>query len=84
MRGWIRDVEASGEFGLQGCASGDAFLTQGLRCSAQGFAGESGDVLTGMYLQGRIFNAGFAGFCAGFRRDERGFANRDVLTGTHF
>ena len=51
--------------------------------------------LTDMYLQGRIFNAemcwqgrifnaGFAGFCAGFRRDERGFANRDVLTGTHF
>ena len=37
-----------------------------------------------MCWQGRIFNAGFAGFCAGFRRDERGFANRDVLTGTHF
>ena len=59
------------------CADRDAFLTQGLQCSAQGFAGESGDVLTGMYLQRRIFNAGFAGFCAGFRRGERGCASGD-------
>ena len=45
--------------------------------------------LTGIYLQGRIFNAGFAGFCAVFRRGEQGCAGRDVagrdlLTGTHF
>ena len=52
------------------------FLTQGLQGSAQGFAGESGDVLTGMYLQGRIFNAGFAGFCAG--------ASGGVRAGTDF
>ena len=40
-------MEASGEFGLQGCASGDAFLTRGLQCSAQGFAGASGGVRAG-------------------------------------
>ena len=38
MRGWIRDVGASG----------DVFLTQGLQGSALGFAGTSGDVRAGM------------------------------------
>lgn len=32
---------------LQGCANGDEFLTRGLQCSAQGFAGASGDVRAG-------------------------------------
>ena len=34
----------------------------------------SGNVLAGMCERGRIFNAGFAVFCAGFRRGERGCA----------
>ena len=54
-------------------------LTQGLQGSAQCFAGASRDVLTGMYLQERIFNAGFAVFCAGFRRGERGCGERICL-----
>ena len=59
------------------CANGDEFLTRGLQCSAQGFAGASGGVASGdvraeMCERGRIFNAGFAVFCAGFRRGERG------------
>ena len=42
--------------------------------------------LTGMCERGCVFNAGFAGFCAVFRRCEqgcgkRGFANRDVASG---
>lgn len=32
------------------CASGDVFLTQGLKGSAQGFAGASGGVLTGTHF----------------------------------
>ena len=39
-------------------------------------------MLAGMCERGRIFNAGFAVFCAGFRRGERGFASWDGLTGT--
>ena len=38
MRGWIRYVGASG----------DVFLTRCLQCSAQGFAGASGDGLAEM------------------------------------
>ena len=80
MIGWIRDLEASGDVRAEmcerECANRDEFLTRGLQCSAQGFAGASGDLLTGMYLQGRIFNAGFAVFCAGFRRGERGCGER--------
>ena len=34
------------------CANGDAFLTQGLQCSAQGFAGASGGVRSGMFERG--------------------------------
>lgn len=46
-------------------------------------------VRAGMCERGRIFNAGFAGFCAVFRRGEqgcgeRGFANRDVASGGVF
>ena len=46
----------------------------------------SGNVLAGMCERGRIFNAGFAVFCAGFRRGERGCASGgvaswDLLTG---
>jgi hypothetical protein len=60
-----------------------------LQCSAQCFAGASGDGLTGMCEWGRIFNAGFAVFCAVFRRGERGcgergWASGDVLAGTVF
>ena len=50
------------------CANRDEFLTRGLQCSAQGFAGASGNVRAGM-----VFDAGFAVFCAGFRRGERGW-----------
>ena len=39
-----------------------------------GRAGMQG--LTG--LAGMVFDAGFAGFCAVFRRGERAFDNRDV------
>ena len=61
-------------------------LTRCLQCSAQCFTGESGDLLTGMCEWGRIFNAGFAVFCAGFRRGERvcgerRFASGDVASG---
>lgn len=52
------------------------FLTQGLQGSAQGFAGVSRDVLAGT-----VFDAGFAVFCAGFRRGERGWASGDVASG---
>ena len=38
-------------------------------------------MLGGMCERGRIFNAGFAVFCAGFRRGERGCASGDVRTG---
>jgi hypothetical protein len=34
-----------------------------------------------MCERGCIFNAGFAGFCAGFRRGERGCASGDVASG---
>ncbi len=34
-----------------------------------------------MCERGCVFNAGFAVFCAVFRRGERGCANRDVRTG---
>ena len=54
MRGWIRDLEASG------------------------------NVLAGMCERGRIFNAGFAVFCAGFRRGERKCANRECASGDEF
>ena len=37
--------------------------------------------LIGMCERGCIFNAGFAGFCAGFRRGERGCASGDVASG---
>ena len=49
--------------------------------------GASGDTGTaGMCERGCVFNAGFAGFCAMFRRGEQGcgkqgFANRDVASG---
>ena len=33
-------------------------------------------MLAGMCERGRIFNAGFAVFCAGFRRGERGCGER--------
>jgi hypothetical protein len=33
-----------------------------------------------MCERGCIFNAGFAGFCAGFRRGERGCVSGGVLT----
>jgi len=67
-------------------------LTQGLQGSAQCFAGASGgergcasgDVRTEMCEQGRIFNAGFAVFCAGFRRGERGCGERGCLAGMFF
>jgi hypothetical protein len=41
--------------------------------------GASGDVRAEMCERGRIFNAGFAVFCAGFRRGERGCASRDAF-----
>ena len=66
MRGWIRDVGASGDVRAEmcerRCASGDAFLTR-------------------RWANGDGFNAGFAVFCAGFRRGERGCESGDVLTG---
>ena len=68
----------------RGCANGDVFLTQSLQCSAQCFAGASGGLRAGMYLQERIFNAGFAGFCAVFRRGEQGCVSGDVRTGMCF
>ena len=41
--------------------------------------GASGDVRAEMCERGCVFNAGFAGFCAGFRRDERRCASGDVF-----
>ena len=41
----------------------------------------SGNVLAGMCERGRIFNAGFAVFCAGFRRGERGCGERGCASG---
>jgi hypothetical protein len=58
------------------CTGWSFFLTHGLRCSAQGFAG-FGVVLDEVFFltQGLqlywvelFFDAGFAVFCAGFRR----------------
>ena len=70
-------------------ASGDMLagmlLTQCLQGSAQGFAEASRDVRAGMYERGCAsrdgFDAVFAGFCAVFRRGERGYASRDVRAG---
>ena len=43
--------------------------------------GASGDTGTaGMCERGRIFDAGFAVFCAVFRRGEQGFTNRDMAS----
>ena len=52
------------------------FLTQGLQGSAQCFAGESGDLLTGMYLQGRIFNAVFCSFLRSVSQGRAGVCER--------
>lgn len=38
-------------------------------------------VRAGMCDRGCVFNAGFAVFCAVFRRGEQGCAGRDVLAG---
>jgi hypothetical protein len=46
MKGWIRDVGASGDVPAEMCERG-RILTQGLQGSAQGFAGASGDVASG-------------------------------------
>jgi hypothetical protein len=58
-----------------------------LQGSAQGFAEASGDMRAGMYEQGCTsgdgFDAVFAGFCAVFRRGERGYASRDVRAGMY-
>ena len=49
MKEWIRDVLA-GMLLTRG-----EFLTQGLQCSAQCFAGASRDVLAGMWRAGTVF-----------------------------
>ena len=53
-------------------------LTQCLQGSAQCFAGASGDVLAGMCNRDG-FDAVFAGFCAVFRRGERGCTSGYVM-----
>jgi hypothetical protein len=47
MREWIRDMGANRDVRAEMCERG-CILTQGLQCSAQGFAGASGDVRAGM------------------------------------
>ena len=58
------------------CASGDEFLTRGLQCSAQGFAGASGcvasgDLLAGMWRAGVCERGRFFFKIVGLRKNIR-------------
>ena len=68
------------------CANRDEFLTRGLQCSAQGFAGASGGVASGDVASGDVL----AGMCVrgwfltrGLQCSEQGFAGArgDVASG---